>query len=449
MPSKVDLVIKNGRMLRQGELVEGGLAVEDGVIVAITKEPNLPSADTVYDAGGNLILPGFIDLHVHFRDPGYPDREDFQTGTATAAAGGYTCIGDMPNPLPPTTTTEAYREKHEIARKRAIVDYALHGGVGEGTIDNIGPLSEHGARAFKTYTTAKYEALSASSPDAVRRILKATRDHGCLFMIHAEDQTIVDLKTKQAKEKGLMGFTAHAKSRPPAAEEVTIKMALDSAESTKSSIYVCHVSSALGVEEVRRAINRGVRVIAETCPHYLLLTEEDGVRLGPYAKTNPPLRSPGDRDALWRGLLDGTLGVVSSDHCPYTRREKDAGLDDIFEAPPGMPGLETSLPLMLTEMNEGNITLKRLVKACSENPAKALGIHPRKGALEVGSEADITVVDPKKKGIIRGDDLYTRSKITMFEGRETRGMPVATFVRGTLVMEDGKVVGRPGHGRFV
>jgi len=355
----------------------------------------------------------------------------------------------MPNPLPPTTSPEAYREKQEIARKKAIVDYALHGGAGEGTIDNIGPLSELGVRAFKAYTTTKYEALSASSPDAIRRILEATGDHGRLFMIHAEDQAIVDLETECAKEKGLRGFTAHARSRPPAAEEATIKMALASAESTGSSIYVCHVSSALGVEAVRSAQKRGVRVVAETCPHYLLLTEADGVELGPYAKTNPPLRSPGDREALWRGLLDGTLGVISSDHCPYTREEKDAGLDDIFEAPPGMPGLETSLPLMLTQVNEGRVSLRRLVEACSENPARTLGLHPKKGALAIGSDADVTMVDPKRKSVIRGDDLYTKSKITMFEGRETRGMPVATFVRGTLVMEEGEVVGRPGYGRFV
>ena len=449
MPSKVDLVIRNGRMLMDGELVEGGLAVEDGIVVAVAKDPNLPAADTVHNAGGNLILPGFIDIHVHFRDPGYPDREDFQTGTAAAAAGGYTCIGDMPNPLPPTTTPEAYKEKMVIAREKAIVDYALHGGAGEGTITNIRPLSELGARAFKAYTTTKYEALSASSPDAVRRILEATGSLGRLFMIHAEDQSIVDLETERTKEKGLQGFTAHARSRPPVVEEATIKMALAGAEKTESSIYICHVSSAMGVEAVRSAKRRGVRVVAETCPHYLLLTEEDGVELGPYAKTNPPLRSPGDREALWRGLLDGTLGVVSSDHCPYTREEKDAGLDDIFEAPPGMPGLETSLPLMLTQVNQGRLTLRRLVEACSENPARALGLYPRKGALAIGSDADVTVVDPKRKSVIRGDDLYTKSKITMFEGHETRGKPVATFVRGTLVMEDGEVVGRPGHGRFV
>lgn len=449
MFSKVDLVVRNGRLLLGGEFIEGGLAVDDGAIVAVAKDPNLPAGDTVYDAGGNLILPGFLDLHVHFRDPGFPDREDFHTGTSAAAAGGFTCVGDMPNPAPPTTTPETFKEKLRIAEAKAVVDFALYGGAGSTTVDNIEPLSGLGARAFKAYTTTKYEALSASTPSALLRILEMTEELGRLFMIHAEDQTVIDLETERVREAGLTGFTAHVRSRPPIAEDVTINMALTAAEHTASRVYICHVSSAQGVESIRRAKRRGVRVLAETCPHYLLLTEEDGVELGPYAKTNPPLRSQGDREALWRGVLDGTLDVVSSDHCPYTMAEKDAGLEDIFEAPPGMPGLDTSIPLMLTQLNKGRITLGRLVETCSENPAKALGVYPRKGALRVGSDADITLVDPKKSGVIRGEDLYTKSKMTMFEGVEVKGRPVATFVRGALVMEDGEVTGKSGFGRVV
>jgi len=445
----VDLVVKNGKILQDGALVAGGIAVDQGKIVAVARDLNLPQADNTYDAKGNLILPGFIDLHVHFRDPGYPNREDFQTGTSAAAAGGITCIGDMPNPNPPTTTPEAYKEKQRIAKSKAIVDYALYGGTSESNVDNIEPLSELGVKIFKAYSTTKYKALSASTPSSIIRILEKTQATSFLFMHHAEDQMIIDRATERVKKEGLKGFLAHARSRPPLSEEVTINMVLSAAQETGSQVYICHVSTKEGVDSIRRAKKNGIQVRAETCPHYLLLTEEDGARLGPYAKTNPPLRSPEHQKALWKGIKDGTLDVVSSDHCPYTRDEKDAGLDDIFNAPPGMPSLDTSIPLMLTQTSESRLSLQRLVQLYSENPARVLGVYPRKGTLQVGSDADITIVNPNKTGMIKSIELYTKNQLTMFEGTKVKGRPIATFVRGTMVMQDREIIGKPGYGKSV
>ena len=445
----VDLVVKNGKILLGKTLVDGGIAVDGGKIIAVARDLNLPQANMIYDCEGNLILPGFIDLHVHFRDPGYPDREDFQTGTAAAAAGGITCIGDMPNPFPPTTTPEAYKEKQRIADSKAIIDFTLYGGTSESNVDNFESLSDLGVKIFKTYSTTKYQALSASTPSSMIRILERAKGTGSLIMHHAEDQNIVDRATEGVKEEGLKGFIAHARSRPPISEEVTINMVLSAARETASQIYICHVSTKKGIESIRRAKKKGIQVRAETCPHSLILTEEDGVELGPYAKTNPPLRSLEHQRALWEGICDGTLDVVSSDHCPYTRKEKDEGLCDIFEAPPGMPGLDTSIPLMLTQVSKGRLSLERLVELYSVNPAKILGIYPRKGALQVGSDADITIVNPKKEGIIRCDELYTKNQLTMFEGRKVKGRPVATFVRGTIVMQDGEVIGKSGYGKSI
>lgn len=447
--TKVDLVLKNGRVLCNGHLIDAGLAVDNGVIVAVAKDPHLPDSDYVFDVKNNLILPGLIDVHVHFRDPGYPDREDFQSGTMAAAAGGFTCIGDMPNPEPSTTTPEAYIEKRKIAEEKALVDFMLYGGTGHNTIKNITPLSNLGARAFKTYTTSKYEALSTTSPSSLLQILKETKANSRILMIHSEDQSIVDHATKHVKHLNLKGFNAHALSRPKNAEDLVLKQAVTTTEYTSSMIYICHISSSSGVEAIREAKKRGVKVFAETCPHYLMLTEEDGQELGPYAKTNPPLRSNKDRSALWEGLLDGTLDVVSSDHCPYTKEEKDAGWADIFEAPPGMPGLETSIPVMMTQVHEGKITLKKLVKVFSENPAKIFGIFPRKGSLNVGSDADITIIGPKIRGKIKGTDFYTKAKTSMFEGFEYKGAPNATFVRGELVMKDGAIINEKKRGEFI
>ncbi len=448
-PSRVDLVIKNGKILMGNSLMKGGLAVEDGVIMAIAKKPNLPSADTVYDAKGKIVLPGFIDLHVHFRDPGYPERENFLTGTAAAAAGGFTCVGDMPNPEPSTTSPGALMEKRKVAEAKAVVDFALHGGVGSNNTHNIRPLSRLGVRAFKTYMTSSYEDLSTDSLASLLNILRHVGSLGLPLMVHAEDQSILDLEKERVRRKELKGFNAHACSRPPIAEEIAANSALLAASYAGAHLYLCHVSCTPVLEALRRAKTMGVQVTAETCPHYLLLTKKDGEKMGPYAKTNPPLRSLPDVEALWTGLRDGTIEVISSDHCPYTKEEKDVGWENIFDARPGMPGLDTSIPLMLTQVNAKKISLLKLVQLYSENPAKTLGIYPKKGTLLPGSDADITVVDLRKEELIRSDKLYTKSKITMFEGYKVKGMPIATFVRGNLVMQDHEVVGKPGSGKFV
>lgn len=446
---KVDLVLLNGRVYHEGALQEEGVAVNNGKIVAIGKEVLLPAAEQVYDAKGNLVLPGLIDLHVHFRDPGYPDREDFFTGTLAAAAGGVTLVGDMPNPNPPTTNARSYSEKLRIAKKKAVVDFHLYGGVGDTNIDQIGSISALGARLFKSYTTSKYKALYASSEESICRILERTKARKALFMIHAEDQRIIDEATMKVKNSHHSGFFAHTLSRPPESEIQMIKMVLTAAKNSRAPAYICHISTAQGVEAIRKSKHQGVTVYAETCPHYLSLTEADGIMLGPYAKTNPPLRTTEDREALWRGLHDGTIDVLSSDHCPYTVEEKNNGLDDIFLAPPGMPGLDTTLSIMLNHVNNGRFQLKQLISLYSEKPAKILGIYPRKGTLSVGSDADVTIVDPRLKWTVKGEDLYTKSKITMFEGFEVTGRPVATFVRGRLVMRDGEVMGKAGYGQPV
>jgi dihydroorotase (multifunctional complex type) len=329
------------------------------------------------------------------------------------------------------------------------VDLALYGGTSESNVTSIKELSALGVRVFKAYSTTKYQALSASTHSSIKNILETTKATDSLFMYHAEDQKIVDSATEYVKREDLKGFVAHARSRPPVSEETAIKMLLKVAEETASQAYICHVSTRAGVDAIRRAKRKGMHVRAETCPHYLLLHEKDGEKLGPYAKTNPPLRTVDDHQALWNGILEGTLDVVSSDHCPYTCEEKDAGLDDIFAAPPGMPGLDTCISLMLTKVSEGRLSLKRLIEIYAMVPAKVLGIYPQKGALQVGSDADITIVDPNIVDSITDVNLMTKNQLTMFEGRAVKGKPVATFVRGNMVMRKGEVIGKSGWGNSI
>jgi dihydroorotase len=430
-------------------LTEGGISVDNGTIVSVAKEPNLPSADVEYDAEKNIVLPGLIDLHVHFRDPGYPEREDFFTGTSAAAVGGFTCIGDMPNPNPPTVTTKALEEKMKIGESKALVDFALYGGTGERSLNNIESLSKKGVKAFKTYMTKSYEDLSTVSLSALKTIMDRIAHENLPLMVHAEDSSIIELEKKRIINTDLKGFEAHSASRPRIAEETAVNSALTLAGNTGARVYICHLSCSEAVDLVRQAKAKGIKVTAETCPHYLLLTRKEGGILGPYAKTNPPLRSPKDVESLWAGIKDGTIDVVSSDHCPYTRAEKDEGALDIFKAPPGMPGLDTSIRLMLTQVNSGRLSLEKLVNLYSENPAKILGAYPKKGALLPGSDADITIIDLKKEELLESDNLYTKPKISMFEGYKIKGVPIATFVRGNQIMENHEIVGAPGHGRFI
>ncbi|NIN52269.1 MAG: amidohydrolase family protein, partial [Nitrososphaeria archaeon] len=246
--SAVDLIIKNGKILLEGSLIEAGLAVENGVIVSVAKDPNLPSADTVYNAKNKVVLPGFIDLHVHFRDPGYPEREDFNTGTGSAAAGGFTCIGDMPNPKPPTTSIEAFQEKKKTAEAKALIDFTLYGGTGTKNIDSINTLSRLGVKAFKTYMTSKYVDLATTSYGGLLNILDEIGSLGLPLMVHAEDQSILDLEKEKVKK--VEGFNAHAGSRPPIAEETAANSALLAAGYVGTHIYLCHISCASVIEAV-------------------------------------------------------------------------------------------------------------------------------------------------------------------------------------------------------
>lgn len=220
------------------------------------------------------------------------------------------------------------------------------------------------------------------------------------------------------------------------------------AEETPVHLHVCHMTAKGAVDILAWAKARGINVTGETSPNYLLLTADAMRRLGPYAKIDPPLRGPEDQRRLWEALRSGTLDVVASDHAPYTEEEKERGWEDIFEAPSGSVAIETTLPLMLDQVNRGALKLERLVEVFSANPARVLGLYPRKGVIQVGADADLVIADLKRDFIIKGENLHSRQKKTPFEGYRGRGLPLTTLVRGETVMEDGDVIGRPGYGKF-
>jgi dihydroorotase (multifunctional complex type) len=442
------MVIRDGRIYTPQGFYDGDIVVEDGKIQSLTKSSLSIQADKVLDARGNLVLPGMIDMHVHFRDPGFPDREDFQSGTSAAAAGGVTTVADMPNTVPSVTSVEALREKVEIADRKALIDFALIAGAGELSADMLVSLAKGGVVGYKTFMIARFKELAASDGQMLDNF-ETIAETGLPCMIHAENEDIVSRGIEKAKALGRVDPIAHSEFRPPIAEVEATARTIMLAGETDVHLHICHMSTKGAAKVLGWAKKRRRKVTGETSANYLLLNSEVMKKVGPYAKIDPPLRSPQDQEALWEALNGGVIDVIASDHAPYPKEDKEKGWQNIYDAPSGGTGVETTLPLMLDCVNRGLITLERLVETFAVNPAKIMGLYPRKGVLAPGSDADIIIVDPMSQFVIKGEKLHSKQKITALEGYRGKGRPLTTIVRGKVIMEGGKVVGKPGFGEYL
>lgn len=443
----VDAVIKNGTLVLPSGLWEGSLVIDEGRIIGVMKSGE-PKADRVIDALGKFVLPGMVDMHVHLRDPGNPDRENFESGTRAAAAGGVTSVMDMPNTVPATVTVKAFEEKKAIASRKSLVDFGIVAGAGEVPEEELRGLAKVGAVAYKSFMIARFKELAADDWQ-LRKNFAIIADEGLPCLIHAENQVIVDRGAAEAKRLGRVDPMAHGEFRPPIAEAEAASRALMFAEEAGMHLHVCHITASDVVDVLEEAQIRGVDATGETSTNYLLMNEETMKERGPYAKVDPPLRTEADQARLWDALNDGVIDVLASDHAPYTKEEKEKGWKNIFDAPSGGVVIETTLPLMLNAVNDGMIGLERLVEVFSTNPSMINGVYPKKGALNIGADADVVVVDMDKPFKIRGEDLKTIQKITPYEGIEGVGAPVMTMLRGTVIYEDGQVIGKPGYGKWL
>jgi allantoinase len=443
----VDIVVKNGTLVLPSGLWEGSLIIDEGKIIGILKSGEL-KADRIIDAAGKYVLPGMVDMHVHLRDPGNPERENFESGTRAAAAGGVTTVMDMPNTIPATVTVKAFEEKKVIVGKKSLVDFGLVAGAGDVPEEELRGLANAGAVAYKSFMIARFKELAADDWQ-LRKNFEIIADEGLPCLIHAENQVIVDRGMAEAKRLGRVDPLAHCEFRPPMAEAEAASRALMFAEEAGMHLHICHITSGSVVDILEEAQIRGVDATGETSTNYLLMNEETMKERGPYAKVDPPLRTEADQARLWDALNDGVIDVLASDHAPYTKEEKERGWKNIFDAPSGGVVIETTLPLMLNAVNDGRIGLERLVEVFSTNPAMINGVYPKKGALNIGADADVVIIDMDKPFKIRGEDLKTIQKITPYEGIEGIGAPVMTLLRGSVIYEDGQVVGKPGQGKWL
>lgn len=451
---KADLVIKNGTVVTPENTFDGGVAIHDGKFVAIGTNDSLPEGTREIDATGKHILPGLIDGHVHFREPGMTHKEDFGTGSRSAVAGGITCVVDMPNTIPPVTHPEQVDEKKRLAEEKSLLDFALLGVVVQTNADQILPMARVGAVGYKIFFGETIGNLPFPDDGVCQDVFRNITESRLPLCIHAENRQIMYHHLNRIKEEGKTDPVNWESTRPAICEAESVHHAIFFAETFGTKLHVLHMSSKHAAGMVRDAKARGLRITAETGPHYLLREPKDMEKVGPLLKMNPPVRTRDHGEVLWDGLLNGYVDMIATDHSPHTLEEKGADADGnmlkpaIWDCISGFCGVETAVPLILTEVNKGRMSLNHYVRVASENPAKVWQIYPQKGALRVGSDGDVTIVDMDKEGAIDIHKLHSKNNPSPWHGWKVKGMPVSAIVRGHVQMEDGEPVGEP-IGRMV
>jgi len=446
--SEVDLVIRGGQVVTPDAVFGASVAIKDGVIVGVGADELMPQAAEVLDARGLHVLPGAIDVHVHFRDPGYPHKEDFASGTAAAAFGGVTTVFDMPNTIPPTGTAAALAAKQKMAAEKAHVDFGLYGLLGEDTIAHVPALIDGGVIGFKLYMGNTFGNIPSPSTGAMLEAFETVAPTGKRISLHAETNSIMERRETQLRAAGRTEALAHIASRPALVAVEAVSRAALLAEWTGARIHVLHISSAEELRPLREAKARGVDVTGETCPHYLMLSTDDYARLGGVVRVNPPVREARNQEPLWAALADGTVDLIATDHAPHAIEEKTR--NDIWTVDAGFPGVETQMPLMLTAVNAGRLGICDYVRLAAAAPAKIWGLYPKKGAIQPGADADIAIVDLAREWTIDDAKLQSRAKITPWNGVRVKGLPIHTLVRGRFVMRNRRLVPETrGWGRSV
>ena len=455
---KFDLVVSNATLVDEHGSRDVDIAIVDGRVAELPLRGTIDAAGAVeaIDADGYWVLPGLVDAHVHCRAPDRPDREDFASGTAAAAAGGITTILEMPIADIGVVNATILNSRRELAERDAHVDFGLFGAPGSLDRETVLGLAAAGAVGFKIFTLnvspargQAFDGICITDEAEIQRALELVAETGLPCAVHAENDSLLRLGYQRARREQLGGAEAYMTEHPEAAEAMAVAWMGVLAETTGARVHIVHVTSAWALDHVRFAKARGARLTAETCLHYLLFDEQIARQFGVWAKIAPPLRSAANRDALWAGLADGTLDFIASDHAPFLPEER--AQVDILEAPSGVPNIEVLGPLMLSAALEGKLDFHRMVGLLSAQPARQYGIYPQKGVLEPGSDADLLIYDPRGELVVDTAGWLSRSRgsARIFDGIRYRGTIVRTIVRGRTVYCDGAITGTPGWGRMV
>ena len=450
-------VIRNGTVVSESALFPADLLIEEGVVRAVGRIPEIPDA-RVIDAAGKYVLPGGVDVHTHMDLQAGPCRavDDFYTGTVAAACGGTTTIVDhMAFGPKGCSLWHQVEEYHRLADGKAVIDYGFHGvlqHVNDQILREMGEIADReGITSFKAYLT--YDDRLDDS--ALFQVLRQAREDGLVIPAHCENDGVVNFLRGWYKSQGLTAPIYHARSRPAGCEAEAVSRLLHlAALAGEAPVYVVHLSSAAALAEVRKARAAGQRHFGvETCTQYLTLTEaaysdpQEGLK----AIMSPPLRTGADCEALWGGLADGSIDAVATDHCPFRFAvEKQCGAGDFTACPNGAPGVEERLPVLYSEgVAKGRITLPQLVRLACAGPSRLYGLYPQKGTLQPGADADVVILDPNGTRTLTQTSLHSAADYTCYEGMELQGKIDLVLSHGEVIVQDNQFLGRKGAGRYL
>ncbi|MDH3189426.1 MAG: dihydroorotase family protein [Acidimicrobiia bacterium] len=423
------------------------LAIDGESISAVGPPGSLGSAKEAIDASGLLVLPGMVDAHFHCRAPSHPERGTFGSESRAAAAGGVTTILEMPVSDPACSTPEVLLARRSLGEAECFVDFGLFSGAALGTVERAEAMADAGAIGFKMFThnppvgrEREFDGLWASSDGDIYEALSLVAPTGLTCTVHAENQSLIDLFDRRSTGE-------ESAQRPPVIESASIALLGALSVATGAKVHIAHMSSAASVEALAAAQANGHLISGETTPHYLVFNDADIEEFGSFVRVAPPLRTKADNEQLWEAVASGLIGVVASDHAPFTPAEKAVPYD---AAPRGIPGIELMLPVMLDAAARGVLPVETAVRSMAEAPARLFGLFPEKGALAVGSDADVVLWDPKATSLIEVNSLVSRcaKSAIAYDGKSYAGKIAATILRGRAVFKDGSIVGE-SRGRFV
>jgi len=421
------------------------LLVEGDRIEAVVASDQIPPQTELLDFGDAAILPGLVDSHVHINDPGRADWEGFETATRAAAAGGYTLLVDMPlNCLPATTNVAALEAKRAAAQGRCRIDWMAWGGVVADNPLDIEPLANAGVPGFKCFLVHPgIDGFTMVTEQQLRAALPHVARTGLPLLVHAELPAPIDAAAAHLANADWSLYETYLQSRPEEAELSAIRMLLSLCREFKFRLHIVHLSASRALSELRAARSEGLPVSVETCPHYLHFTAETIPKGATLFKCAPPIRGRENREQLWQGLRDGTIDLVATDHSPCPPEMKRLAEGSFRTAWGGIASLSVALPLMHTEATRRGFSLIDIARWMSEAPAKLAGSHTRKGRLAAGFDADFVFFDPDAEFVVSEDRLHFRHPVSPYLGEKLRGVVKATYLRGTLVFNDGEFTGKP------
>jgi dihydroorotase len=445
MAKEIDLIVRGAKIVTSTDIAEIDLYVHDGKVVGLG-QLDLSSREVV-DVTGLFLLPGMVDAHVHFMDPGDSTREDFPTGSAAAAVAGVTTVIEHSHGSR-VTNGKSLQIKVEYLKDRSVIDFGLGAHFSPNGLDEIGEVLQGGAAFVKVFTCTTH-GVNAVESGLLLQAMKRFAAEGAIYLVHAEDESLTKVAEMELRQAGREDGMVIPEWRNLLAERVAATTIAQLAGASGANVVIAHCSHPSIVDIVSHYRAWGVRIWAEGCPQYLYLREDEIKQLGAFRKFTPPARasSPEDLKAMWERLRSGAISYLASDHAPSTRSQKTEG--SIWDVHFGLPGIDTTFPVMLDAVCRGALSLSRLVELYALMPARVYGMYPKKGALLVGSDADFILVDLKGTRIIEDKDIRSKAGWTPFAGREIKGRVVATYIRGRKVAGEGRCLASPGTGQFI